>query len=46
MRSNDGAAVRRCETSRDAKRIGAKAFKKRSDQDAFREKAVDVMDAL
>ena len=46
VRSNDGAAVRRCETSRDAKRIGAKAFKKRSDQDAFRAKAVDVMDAL
>ena len=46
VRSNDGAAVRRCETARDAKRIGAKAFKKRSDQDAFRAKAVDVMDAL
>ena len=46
VRSNDGAAVRLCETARDAKRVGAKAFKKRSDQDAFREKAVDVMDAL
>jgi len=46
VRSNDGAAVRLCETARDAKRIGAKAFKKRRDQDAFRAKAVDVMDVL
>lgn len=45
-RSADSEAVRACATARDAKRVGANLFKKRRDQDAFRETAVALMDAL